>query len=188
MCSLVESRGRRGQRSKRLVSPSCHRRSKHEERRISHGTLLVDFRGRKRRHTCSVFRYVDDFILACSDSPFGKHVFDSTKHFMNGEFGSHECSYSATHESHKQTTNTPEHGADWGQFRRMRERNFGHHLAITSTPRQKIPNHSTLAVSTSTLERSVALVGYAMFATVADASVTVDGTKHRKPQWTRFMR
>ena len=31
---------------------------------------------------------------------------------LNGELGSHECSHSAAHESHKPTTNTPEHGAD----------------------------------------------------------------------------
>ena len=30
---------------------------------------------------------------------------------MNGELGSHECSHSAAHDSHK-PTNTPEHGAD----------------------------------------------------------------------------
>ena len=29
---------------------------------------------------------------------------------MNGELGSHECSHSAVHGSHKPTTNTPEHG------------------------------------------------------------------------------
>ena len=65
-----------GQRSKKMVSSCCQRSSKHERRRISHGTLLVDFPRRKRRHSCSVL-YVDDFILACSDSPFGKHIFDS---------------------------------------------------------------------------------------------------------------
>ena len=31
---------------------------------------------------------------------------------VNGELGSHECSHSAAHESHRPTTNTPEHGAD----------------------------------------------------------------------------
>ena len=42
--------------------------------------------------------------------------------------------------------------------------------------------------STSSLEWSVALVGYAMFATVAGASVTVDGTHTGKLLWTRFLR
>ena len=26
--------------------------------------------------------YVDDFMLACSDSPFGKHVFESINNFV----------------------------------------------------------------------------------------------------------
>ena len=40
--------------------------------------------------------YVDDFMLACSDSPFGKHVFESIDNCTNGESGSHECFNSGT--------------------------------------------------------------------------------------------
>ena len=59
-----------------------------------------------------VWFFVDDFMLACSDSPFGKHVFDSTNNLYECGTWSHECSHSAANESHKPTTNTPEHGAD----------------------------------------------------------------------------
>ena len=62
------------------------------------------------------------------------------------------------------------------QFHRIRDRYFDHHFAITSTPRQEIQNHTSWAFSTSSLEWSVALVGYAMFATTAGTSVGVDGT------------
>ena len=56
--------------------------------------------------------YVDDFMLACSDSPFGKHVFEALAICMNGKSGSHECSNSVAHKSLKPATNTLEHGAD----------------------------------------------------------------------------
>ena len=54
-CSSVGGRVRSCQRSKKMVSSCCHRSSKHERRRISHGTLLVDFPRPNRRHSCSVF-------------------------------------------------------------------------------------------------------------------------------------
>ena len=50
--------------------------------------------------------HVDDFMLACSDSPFGQHVFDSIKSIYEWESGSHECSNSAAHEAHKPLPNT----------------------------------------------------------------------------------
>ena len=77
VCSSVEGRVRSCQRSTKMVSSCCHRPSKHERPRISHVTLLVDLPKRKRRHSCSVSAYVDDVMLACSDSPSGKHVFVS---------------------------------------------------------------------------------------------------------------
>ena len=55
--------------------------------------------------------YVDDFVLACRDSPFGKHVFESINNLYEwAQSGSHECSYSAAHKSLKPTINTLEHG------------------------------------------------------------------------------
>ena len=57
--------------------------------------------------------YVDDFMLACNDSPFGKHISESiTNLYESGQSGSHECSISVAHKSLKPTTNTLEHGAD----------------------------------------------------------------------------
>ena len=53
---------------------------------------------------------VDDFMLACSDSPFGNMSLKASTTCMNGELWSHECLHSAAHESHKPTTNTPEQG------------------------------------------------------------------------------
>ena len=46
-----------------------------------------------------------------------------------GESGSHECSNSAAHKSHKPTINTPERGADLRSASQIRERDFDHHLA-----------------------------------------------------------
>ena len=54
--------------------------------------------------------YVDDFMLACSDSPFGKRVFGALEFCTFEESGSHECSISVTHKSLKPTINTLEHG------------------------------------------------------------------------------
>ena len=86
---------------------------KHERGRISHGTLLVDIPGRKRRHSCSVCWYMS--MTSCWRSVTlhleNMSLIASTI-CMNGELGSHECSHSAAHESHKPTIKTPEHGAD----------------------------------------------------------------------------
>ena len=51
-------------------------------------------------------------MLACSDSPFGKRIFDGINNLKDGELESHAYSHNAAHESHKPTTNTPKHGAD----------------------------------------------------------------------------
>ena len=59
-----------------MVSPCCHRSSKHGRRRISHGTWLVDFPRRNGVIQAFCLVCVDDVVLACSDSPFGKRVFD----------------------------------------------------------------------------------------------------------------
>ena len=40
--------------------------------------------------------YVDDFMLACSDSPTGKHVVESIDNLYEWESGSHECSNSVS--------------------------------------------------------------------------------------------
>ena len=56
--------------------------------------------------------YVDDFMLACSDSPFGKHLFESIINLYEWRSGSHECSNSVAHKSLKPTISTLEHGVD----------------------------------------------------------------------------
>ena len=58
------------------------------------------------------FVYVDDFMLACSDSPLGKHVFESINNLYEWGKWSHECSNNVVHRSLKPTTNTLKHGAD----------------------------------------------------------------------------
>ena len=93
----------------------------------------------------------------------------------NGESESHECSNGAAHKSHKPTTNTPEHVADLGpvlQNARKRFRSTPCHYIDAET--ENPPHH--LSYLTSTHEWSVALVGYAMFATAAGTSVAFDGT------------
>ena len=49
-------------------------------------------------------------------------------------------------------------------------------ISIITLPSHRRRDRKSQVVSTSSRERSVALVGYAMFATVAGTSVTVDGT------------
>ena len=88
--------------------------------------------------------YVDDFTLACSASTFRKQVFDGINNLY--EWGTWEsrvfrqCGARTTQANDKHT-NT------WGgfemSFTEYEKRNLGLQLAITSTPRQKIPNHST---------------------------------------------
>ena len=62
---------------------------------------------------CAWFN-VDDFMLACSDSPFGKHVFESIKEqsVRVKKVGVTSVSNSVARKSLKPTINTLEHGAD----------------------------------------------------------------------------
>ena len=77
------------------------------------------------------------------------------------------------------------HTGTWGgfeiSFTEYVKKNSYHRFAITSTPRQEIQNHTTWAFSTSSLEWSVALVGYAPLSLLM-------GQTHLKPQWARFMK
>ena len=59
--------------------------------------------------------YVEDFMLTCSDSPFGKMSLRALTICTNGESGSHERSHSVAHKSLKPTINTLEHGVDLRQ-------------------------------------------------------------------------
>ena len=91
-------------------------------------------------------------------------------HLYERESGRHVCSHSAGHESHKLTTNTPDHGADLRSVSQKTRKRFRSSLCHHIDAETEKSNHSTWADPTSSLERSVALVGYAMFATVAGAS------------------
>ena len=116
-------------------------------------------------------------MLACSDSTFGKHVLDGINEMYECELGSHACSHNPAHESPMLATNTPKHG---GGF----EISFTEYLkeiSLISFPShrrrdRKSPNHTTWAVSTSSLEWPFTLVGYAVLATLAGAPVTEDAT------------
>ena len=88
---------------------------------------------------------------------------------MTGELGSNECSHSAAHESHKPTTNTPEDGADLRSVSQNTRKKFRsstcHHIdAEKEHPKSFHCELSQLRALN------------AMFATVAAASVAVDGT------------
>ena len=52
---------------------------------------------------------VDDFMLTCSDSPFGKHIFESSDNSYEWESGRYECSNKVAHKSLKPTISTLEH-------------------------------------------------------------------------------
>ena len=81
--------------------------------------------------------YVDDFMLACSDSPFGKRVFESINNMYEwGKWESRvfkQCGAQITQACNKHT------GA-WGgfeiSFTETLKRDFDHNSAMTSTPRQ----------------------------------------------------
>ena len=80
----------------------------------------------------------------------------------------------ASRASLRQNTRKTESGF---QFHRIRERNLTHQLAITSTSRQKSKiTPLELSQLRALNGQPVALVAFAMIATIAGASVTVDGT------------
>ena len=57
--------------------------------------------------------YVEAFMLVCSDSPFGKHVFESIDNLYEWRtWESRVLKNSVAHKSLKPTINTLEHGAD----------------------------------------------------------------------------
>ena len=117
VCSLAGSRVRLGQRSKKMVSPSCHGGEE-----SLYGTLLVDFETKMFSFRPCAWCML---MISCwrAVTPHWENVSLTTATIcMNGELGSHACSH---------------------QFHRTRERSLTHQLAITSTTRQRIPNHST---------------------------------------------
>ena len=88
--------------------------------------------------------YVDDFMLACSDSPFGKHVFDSINNLYEcGTWESRvvkQCGARITQAYDKHTRTRSGFEINLTEYaKEISLINF----AITSTLRQKIPNHST---------------------------------------------
>ena len=94
----------------------------------------------------------------------------------SGESGSHECSNSVAHKSLKPTKSTLEHG---GGFE-ISFTEYVKEISIITLPshrrRDKKSQITPLDLSQlRVFEWSVALVGYAMFATAAGTSVAVDG-------------
>ena len=83
---------------------------------------LWTFRGENGVIHALCLVYVDDFMLACSDSPFGKHVFESINNLY--EWGRWESRV------FKQC------GAQITQA-------YNKHTGTSSTPRQEIQNHTT---------------------------------------------
>ena len=98
----------------------------------------------------------------------------------NGRSGRHDCSDSVVHKSLMPTIiNTLRH---WGGSKVSFEE-YVKEIAIIDLPshrrrdkKSKIHTARTFSTSTSSLEWSVALVGYAICTTVAGTSVAVDGT------------
>ena len=131
VCSVVEGRVRSCQRSKKMVSSCCHRSSKHERRRISHGTLLVDTSETTTASFmffCSV--HVDDFTLACSDSPFGKHVFDSMNNLYEWETWESRVS---TQCGARTTQACDKHTRTWGGFE-ISSTEYAKEISISTLP------------------------------------------------------
>ena len=96
---------------------------------------------------------------------------------MDEELGSHECSHGAAHEPHKPATNTPEHGLDLRSVSQSTRKKFRsspcHHIDAEIEKPQITPLELS---QLQALNRQLLWLGYTMFATVAGASVTVDGT------------
>ena len=160
----------------------CHRvatdlRNMRDDR-SSHGTLLVDF---PRRETASIHALWYLLMTSCWQ-PVAVHLENmsltaSTISMRGGNFGSHVCSHSAAHESHKSTSNAPERGADL----RSISQNTWTEISLINFPshrrRDRKSKITPLELSQPrALEMSLALVGNATFATVAGASVTLDET------------
>ena len=124
---------------------------------------------------CLVF--VDDFMLACSDSPFGKHLFESINILYEWrKWESRVLKQCAAQiiQAYNKYTRT------WGGFE-ITFTEYVEEISIITLPShrrrdKKSKNHTTWAFSTSSLEWSVSFVGNAMFATIAGTSVAVDGT------------
>ena len=117
-------------------------------------------------------------MSACSDSPFGTRVFESIKKLYECRKWEprvfKQCCAQITQAYKK-------HTGKWIGF----EISITEYVkeisiitfAITSTQRhEENPKLHHLSFSTSSFEWSVALVGYAIFATVAGTYVTADGT------------
>ena len=116
--------------------------------------------------------YVDDFMLACSDSPFGKHVFQSVHNLY--EWGKWEsrvfdrCGAQITQAYYK-------HTGTWCGFE-ISFTEYVEEISIITLPshrrRDKKSKITPLELfQTSSLEWSVALVGYA----IQNCSVVVVG-------------
>ena len=119
---------------------------------------------------------VDEFMLACSDSPFGKHVFDSINNLYEWRTWESrvfaQCGARITQANDK-------HTRTWGGFE-ISFAEYAKEISIITLPSHRRRDRKSQITSlelphTSSLERSVALVGCAMFDTVAGASVVVDG-------------
>ena len=87
--------------------------------------------------------YVDDFMIACSDSPFGKHIFESINILYKWRKWESRVFKQCGAQITQAYRSTLEHGRIRDQLHRIRKRDFDHHFAITSTPRQEIQNHTT---------------------------------------------
>ena len=105
----------------------------------------------------------------------------------NGENGSHECSNSAAHQSHKPTINTPEHGADLTSISQNTRKNRSspcHHIdAETGNPKPHHLSHLNFE------PRMVSCFGWVCNVRHSCWHLCrCWWDKHRKPQWARFTR
>ena len=84
--------------------------------------------------------YVDDFMLACSHSPFGNMSLTALTICTSGELWESRAFTQCGARTHKPTTNTPEHGADLTSVSKNARKKFRsstcHHIdAETENPK-----------------------------------------------------
>ena len=156
MYSIVEGRVRSCQCSKRW-----HHRVATDLRNMRGEESVMDpclwtFRDENGVMHALCLVHVDDFMLACSDSPFEKVSFIASTICTNGKSGSHECSHNAANESHKLTIN---HIGTWRGFE-IRFTEYAKEISIITLPSYRRRDRKSQITplelsSTSSLEWSV---------------------------------
>ena len=121
--------------------------------------------------------YVDDLMLSCSDSSCGRHVFDSINNLFKWRTGSHECSQCGA----RITQAYDKHTRTWRGFETSFTEHAKQQISLITLPSHQRRDRKS-RITPLELSQLGALNGQLLWlymqcaATIAGASVTVDGT------------